>query len=207
MSEWLQGEEVKRLRVIVALGISLVGILSGCAKADPYAGLSMEVDRDSIKMMQETFNKKDTFTKFYVTMRNSGKEPIYLDAKFWFEIVTVEDQMKQRVSEKYSGGKLKTSQIEAEEISFLSSASWESVSGVFQALDPYTESSFLVGVNLPVNTFLASVELYDSQQLSKKIAYERLNFCPDAKGSTGNGTGLQRDEKCEGGKVISMTGG
>lgn len=192
------------LRSQIVFTFLVLVILSGCSKSDANGSLLLEVDRDSIEMMQESNNKEETFTKFYVTLRNSGEKPIYLDANFWFEIVTVENQNRQRVSEKYSGRNLQTTLIEAETISFLSSASWESVSGVFQALDPYTESSFLVGVKLPLNTFLASVELYDSKQSSKQIAYERLNFCPDAKGSTGNGTGLRRGEKCDGGKVISF---
>jgi hypothetical protein len=192
---------VKRLRVIVALGISLVGILSGCAKADPYAGLSGEVDWESIEMMQETFNKKDTFTKFYVTLRNSGKEPIYLDAKFWFEIVTVEDQENQRQG--WPG--LETTLIEAEEISFLSLNSWESVSGVFEVMEPYTESTFLVAVQLPVNTFLYSLQLYDSQQTSKRLDILNLfKFCPDPSGATAISLGLMMGQKCDNGKVVSF---
>lgn len=191
-----------RSQLVFTLLVSVV--LAGCSNSDSSSSLLLEVDRDSIEMMQESNNKEDTFTKFYVTLRNSGEKPIYLDANFWFEIVTVENQNKQMVSQKYSGWNLETTLVKAETISFLSSASWESVSGVFQALDPYTESRFLVAVELPLNTFLASVELYDSKQSSKQIAYERLNFCPDANGSTGNGTGLRRGEKCDRGNVVSI---
>ena len=194
---------MKSLRVQLVLVLAVIGVLTGCAKVDPYAGLSMEVDWESIEMTQETFNKKDTFTKFYVTLRNSGKEPIYLDAKFWFEIVTVADQENQLLAEGLFS--LETSLIEAEEISFLSLNSWESVDGVFQAINPYTESTFLVAVQLPVNTFLTSVELYDSQQTSNKINWATLYFCPDAKGATGNNFGLKKGEKCDAGKVVSFT--
>jgi hypothetical protein len=194
---------MKSLRVQMVLLLFIIGILSGCAKADPYAGLSMEVDWESIEMTQETYNKQNTITKFYVTLRNSGKEPVYLDSKFWFEIVTVEDQDKQKlVKDSFS---LETSLIEAEEISFLSLNSWESVSGVFEVVEPYTESTFLVAADLPINTFLTSVELYDSQRTSKKIDWATLYFCPDSKGATRNNFNLKKGEKCDDGKVVSFT--
>lgn len=193
---------MKSLRVQIVLIISVIAVLTGCSNGDPSSALTMKVDFDSIQMEQESFNKKETFTKFYVDLRNSGKETIYLDGKFWFEVVTVESQAKQRLIE--GTNSLESSLIEAEEISFLSSNSWESVSEVFQAIDPYTESTFLVAVKLPVNTFLSSVKLYDARQTSELIDWVRLNFCPDAKGATGTNFGISKGEKCKDGKVVSL---
>ncbi len=194
---------MRSLRVQMVAFFSAITILTGCSNGDHYNALTMEVDFDSIQMEQETFNKKDTVTKLYVTLRNSSKETIYLDGKFWFEVVTVEDQAEQRLRE--IDNHLATSLIQAEKISFLTAKSWESVSEVFQAIDPYTESTFLVAAQLPVNTFLSSVKLNDARQASALIGWVQLNFCPDAAGATGTKFGIRLGEKCKNGKVVSLS--
>ena len=190
------------------LTLSLVG-LAGCSTADKYKSLETIFKYESVEMFESSSKQGNTVTKVIVTLKNTGKKPIYLDGKFYFYIVKKTDQTKMFVEKngvKYTDPKYFLSKVPASEISLLSFNSWKSVSGIFTAIQPYTEVTLTLAIDQPTDTYLERFELVNQNGSNEELVnVTYLGFCPFKGGSESHPSGQadwNRGMVCQKGKFI-----
>ena len=179
--------------IAAALVISLISALSGCGSSNEFQDLSVNSDYKSFVFTQSSDNKNKTVTKMIVTLRNTGKKPVYVNGKFVFSILTVANQIK---------GKGLLRKIPAQEMTFFSSSgSWTSVNEVFEAIDPYTESKFIVAISLPNNTYIEDLLLVNREDSKvQNIGRVRFYGCPYSGGASLDY--WSSGKKCQNGKLV-----
>lgn len=186
-------------KIVILLVLFLITPLVGCSAEDEFENLQMNTDYDSVKMMTESFDTKKTVTKMLVTLRNTGKEAIYVDGKFIFSVIKVENQGEKSRKFQFDDDAITTTP--AQEIGWLSSSSWSSVNSVFQVIEPYTEKEFVVAIKLPNNTYIESLELVNrADSDTKRLGFTRFGFCPFEEGATVSDWAIGKS--CKSGKLI-----
>ena len=189
------------MRKLPQVVLLLSVLLSGCTSTNEFENLEVSSDYESIVLIQSPSKPNRTIMKLIVKLRNSSKEPIYVDGKFVFSIVTIANQLEKPEVSKPEVSFI--SKISAAEMSLLQYAnSWTSVNEVFQAIQPYDEVEFVVAIDVPTNTYIKQLDLVDRSESSvENIGSMALHLCPNGNESISTEYWYQ-GKKCQKGKIV-----
>jgi azurin len=125
---------VKRLHnkklILISFFVCIIPMITACSSSNEFENLTMNTDYNSVRFEQTSYETNKTITKLIVTLRNTGKKPVYVNGKFIFSIVTVANQRKAMHSSEYADSFI--SKVPAQKMSYFASLeNWTSVDGVF----------------------------------------------------------------------------
>jgi hypothetical protein len=169
----------------------------------------MHIDFAKVEMTQATYDKKNTITKFVVTLENEGEQPIFVDGKFRFTYISLKNQAKRPGPDEnlYEYSLKVLSEVPAEEFSFADIGNafdqfWTTVDGVSENFGPLKKKKYIVGIKLPTNSYISAISLMDSRNVTESyIDYLNLGFCPSINGSSITGIPREPNEECRSGKL------
>ena len=79
---------VKRLHnkklILISFFVCIIPMITACSSSNEFENLTMNTDYNSVRFEQTSYETNKTITKLIVTLRNTGKKPVYVNGKFLY---------------------------------------------------------------------------------------------------------------------------